>query len=107
MMLRHRLVVAAKALTAVDRVRPKDDHWYLETLGTDPEHQGRGLASAALAPMLARCDEEGVPAYLESSKEANLAFYRRHRFEVITQVDLPPDGPRIWLMWREPIAPAV
>lgn len=105
MMVRRRLLVAAKALNAIDRVRPRDDHWYLETLGTDPGHQGRGLASAALAPVLDRADEEGVPAYLESSKEANLAFYRRHGFEEITTVDLPPDGPRVWLMWRDPLPP--
>jgi ribosomal protein S18 acetylase RimI-like enzyme len=70
-------------------------------LGTAPEHQGKGLGSAMMAPVLHRCDDEGLPAYLESSKESNIAFYRRHGFEVVGEV-VVPDGPTLWPMWREP-----
>ena len=76
-------------------------HWYLPTLGTDPAHQGHGLGSALLADRLARCDAEGLPAYLESSKESNVSFYERHGFHVTETFDLP-QGPRLWLMWRDP-----
>ena len=76
-------------------------HWYLPTLGTDPARQGHGLGSALLGDRLARCDEEGLPAYLESSKESNVPFYERHGFAVTETFDLP-DGPRLWLMWRDP-----
>jgi hypothetical protein len=54
-----------------------------------------------MEPVLARCDAEGLPAYLESSKHANIAFYGRHGFEVTDEVTLP-DGPTVWCMWREP-----
>ena len=37
-----------------------------------------------LAPGLALCDTEGLPAYLESSKEPNVAFYGRFGFRVPT-----------------------
>jgi len=46
-------------------------------------------------------DAEGLPAYLESSKESNVPFYERHGFAVTETFDLP-DGPRLWLMWRDP-----
>jgi ribosomal protein S18 acetylase RimI-like enzyme len=92
---------ALQAVTAVERVHPAEAHWYLAVLGTDPPRQGEGIGSALLAPALARCDHDGVPAYLESSKESNLAFYGRHGFEVTGTIDLP-DGPRLWPMWREP-----
>jgi ribosomal protein S18 acetylase RimI-like enzyme len=76
-------------------------HCYLAILGVDPEAQRRGLGSRLLRPVLARCDRERVPAYLESSKEANIAFYERHGFAVTDEVALPR-GPRLWLMWRRP-----
>jgi ribosomal protein S18 acetylase RimI-like enzyme len=83
------------------RHHPRERHWYLPVLGTAPEHQGRGFGSALLAPVLGRCDAEGVPAYLESSKERNLAFYRRHGFEVTATIRVP-DGPELWPMLRKP-----
>jgi hypothetical protein len=52
--------------------------------------------------VLERCDRDGVPAYLESSKERNVVLYERHGFRVVEQLRLPKDGPPIWRMWREP-----
>ena len=93
---------ALRTLNHVDRHHPKDPHWYLGVLGTRPARQGRGVGSALLAPVLDRCDREQVPAYLESSKHSNLAFYRRHGFEVTGEISLPSGGPTVWPMWREP-----
>jgi len=78
-------------------------HWYLFILGTEQAAQGRGLGSALLDQMLARVDTDGMPVYLESSNERNLAFYGRHGFEMTSEVVIP-GGPRIWPMWREPRA---
>ena len=99
--LGRRFFVAMRGLTLVEKKHPKQPHWYLATLGTEPDHQGKGIGSALLAPILERCDREGLPAYLESSKEQNLPFYARHGFEVTEQINMPK-GPPIWLMWREP-----
>ena len=85
----------------MERLHPHEPHFYLSTLGVSPEAQGQGLGSRLLAPMLERCDREGVPAYLESSKERNIAFYARHGFRVTEEMRFPR-GPRLWLMWREP-----
>jgi ribosomal protein S18 acetylase RimI-like enzyme len=103
--LGRRVVRALRLLALVERHHPYDrPHWYLGVLGTDPPLQRRGLGSAVLAPVLERCDSEGVGAYLESSKEANLAFYRRHGFEVTGELRAPGGGPPLWLMWRDPRA---
>lgn len=75
-------------------------HWYLAVLGTEPAEQGRGIGSALLEPVLSRCDTDGVCAYLESSKERNIAFYARHGFRVVRELRLPR-GPVMWGMWRE------
>lgn len=35
---------------------------------------------------LLRCDEEGLPAYLESSNPRNIRLYQRHGFEVMGEI---------------------
>ncbi|MBV8386572.1 MAG: GNAT family N-acetyltransferase [Acidimicrobiia bacterium] len=101
-----RLPLIAKGLAMMDKQHPDDrPHWYLAVLGTDPDYQGKGLGSAVMQPVLDRCDADGVGAYLESSKEANIPFYRRHGFEVTGEIVLP-DGPPIWPMWRDPQPPS-
>jgi GNAT superfamily N-acetyltransferase len=90
-------------LALAEREHPrKPAHWYLPLLGVDPDRQGGGFGAHLLAPVLERCDAGGIPAYLETAKERNLAFYERHGFAVTKQVKLPFRGPPIWLMWREP-----
>ena len=95
-----------RLLAAYERARPRQTHWYLGTLGTDPDRQGRGVGSALLRVVLDRLDVQGIPAYLESSKESNLAFYARHGFEVTGEITTPR-GPTLWLMWREPRPPVL
>lgn len=102
--IRGRLVDGMRFLRAVERVHPQEPHWYLAVLGTEPEHQGQGLGSAVMAPVLQRCDDECLPAYLESSKERNIPFYRRHGFEVTEEIRIP-GAPVLWAMWREPRTP--
>lgn len=86
----------------LERAHPlKPQHYYLAVLGTEPDAQGRGLGSAVLAPVLERCDNDQVGAYLESSKERNVAFYARHGFRVLAEIRLPR-GPLMWRMWRDP-----
>jgi ribosomal protein S18 acetylase RimI-like enzyme len=82
--------------------RPSVLHFYLQGLGTDPPRQGEGLASAVMQPVLTRCDAEGIPAYLESTKERNVGFYEGHGFAVVGCEQIPLGGPPLWLMWREP-----
>jgi ribosomal protein S18 acetylase RimI-like enzyme len=97
-----RLPFVLHGLMSIERAHPQaPPHWYLAILGTDPAAQGRGLGSAVLAPVLERCDADGVGAYLESSKERNIAYYARHGFRVTRELRLPR-GPRIWAMWRDP-----
>ncbi|MEY2397324.1 MAG: hypothetical protein QOJ00_498, partial [Actinomycetota bacterium] len=86
------------ALNEVERAHPPGEHYYLGVLGTDPVAQGLGIGSACLAPVLERCDREGLGAYLESSKERNVPFYNRHGFEVMRELPLAGGGPSVWLM---------
>jgi GNAT superfamily N-acetyltransferase len=99
---RSRALVGMRLQEAMRKVHPREPHWYLYLLGTDPDHQGKGHGSAVIQPVLDRCDEEGLPAYLESSKEANIPFYRRHGFEARDEFRPAPGCPPLWPMWRTP-----
>jgi GNAT superfamily N-acetyltransferase len=88
-------------LGLLEEKHPTDPHFYLFFLGTRREWQGRGIGSALMAPVLERCDREGVPGYLEATSERNKALYLRHGFEVTDEIRLP-DGPSLWPMWRTP-----
>ena len=96
-----RLAHCARGLLFFDRHRPKEPHWYLQMLGTEPEYQGRGVGSALLSTVLERCDRTGERVYLEASKEKNVPFYARHGFVVSEEMHVPK-GPTVWAMWRDP-----
>jgi GNAT superfamily N-acetyltransferase len=98
-----RILRAVSLLAAVDKAHHdvKGPHYYLAILGTDPEFQRTGAGSAVLAPVLERCDTEGLPAYLETQKAANIAYYARHRFELVQEIYLA-GCPPVWTLRREP-----
>jgi GNAT superfamily N-acetyltransferase len=99
--IRRRLRAVVSGLTLIDERHPVEPHLYLALLGVEPSLQGQGLGSALLAPGLGLCDREGIPAYLETGKERNLAFYGRHGFVERARVDVP-GGPPVWTLWRDP-----
>ena len=95
-----RVPIASIAMRRIEREHPDAPHWYLSELGVRPENQGRGLGSQLMFEILARCDREGTPAYLESSTEGSRALYERHGFETKKVIHMPRGGPPLWLMWR-------
>jgi GNAT superfamily N-acetyltransferase len=99
------LIRSLRYLRKVEAVHPKTEHWYLATLGVDPPHQGRGYGTRLLDVVLPRADQLGVPTYLETDKERNLAYYARHRFEETDQLSPAAGGPPTWTMWRDPVEP--
>jgi GNAT superfamily N-acetyltransferase len=88
---------------AMREAHPHEPHWYLNVVSTLPDRQGQGLGATVLQPVLARCDAEGVPAYLESTNPRNRTLYRRQGFVDMDEI-LLPDGPSMLQMWRDPQA---
>lgn len=84
------------------RHHPEEPHWYLAVIGSDPDVRGAGFGQALMASRLDRCDAEGAPAYLESTKESNVPYYLRFGFEVTGELVVPGGGPTMWQMWRAP-----
>ena len=82
---------------------PAERHWYLGTLGVEPELWGRGIGTELLSAWLQKVDDDRMPAYLETDAAGNLRFYERTGFEVVEEIWVL--GVRIWTM-RRPAAGA-
>jgi len=82
---------------------PAERHWYLGTLGVEPELWGRGIGTELLSTWLQKVDDDRAPAYLETDTAGNLRFYERTGFEVVEELWVL--GVRIWMM-RRPAAGA-
>jgi GNAT superfamily N-acetyltransferase len=90
-------------LERFDSNHPRDvPHYYLSLLGTHPDHRGQGKGMGLLVANLARIDELGMPAYLESSNRANDQRYERLGFVQVGEFAAPAGGPTIAGMWRDP-----
>jgi GNAT superfamily N-acetyltransferase len=81
------------------RVEP---HYYLSFFATHPEQRGKGIGMSLLARNLELIDEEGFPAYLESSNPANNARYKSVGFEPVGEFSYPGGQPVVTTMWRSP-----
>jgi len=90
-----------KLLNELTARHPHEEHWYLAVLATDPLFQGRGVGKSLVGPMLERADSVGVPTYLETQKESNLAYYQRFGFSVVDEFSVD-ECPPAWTMQREP-----
>lgn len=79
---------------------PKEPHLYLQVLGCDPPFQGKGYGKALLDRLAleARARPEIQGVYLETAKEANVAFYGSKGYEVLGE--LYPLGVRTWRMYQ-------
>jgi GNAT superfamily N-acetyltransferase len=97
----RRLVTASQFQSVAVRAHPREEpHWYLAVIGVDPVRQGHGVGAALLRSRLRRCDQEGLPAYLESSNLDNVPLYQHFGFHVTGALGLPDGAPVVNTMWR-------
>jgi GNAT superfamily N-acetyltransferase len=75
--------------------------WHLAFLATAPEYRGRGLARRLLDRQLARCDEDGAAAWLETTDPVNPPIYERFGFATVAHVDQAAWLPGLWVMRRD------
>ena len=79
-------------------------HYYLSLLGTRPEMRGRGIGMGLLAENLRTIDEDGAPAYLESSNPENVPRYEALGFVKTGEFETPDGARKVATMWRAPRA---
>ena len=77
-------------------------HWNLDQLGVDPNFQGKGHAGVLLKAMFTRSDQEGIPIYLETHKDINVAIYQHYGFKILKDATIPDTDIHLWAMLKEP-----
>jgi len=86
-MFRRVALVFADAMREGDELissmKPDVEHWFLDTIATDPDHFGKGLGGRILDHDLAIRDAAGDACALDTHTPDNIAFYSRRGFEVI------------------------
>ena len=87
-----------RIMSAWGKRDPRERHWHIGPVGVHPDVQGRGIGSSLMASFLELVDDQRSPAYLETDRERNLAFYQRFGFVVVAEEDIL--GVRNWYMWR-------
>jgi GNAT superfamily N-acetyltransferase len=87
----------------VAEARPAEPHWWLRHLGVRPTSRRRGLGAAVLAPVLVRCDTDGVPAAAAVFSWANVRFLRGFGFEVGWTGHTADDELPLWVLVRQPL----
>lgn len=91
---------SGKYIDAVHKRLAPFKHWFLLTIGVDPDFQRKGYASKLLRPMLTRIDEEGLPCYLETLDETKIPLYEHFGFKVVEKSTIPETKLTNWAMLR-------
>lgn len=98
---RERFIREMKQIDQIHHKVMPNPHWYLWALGVAPKHQGQGIGGDLLSPTLMQAQETGIPCYLETETEDNVAFYTKRGFEVAHEAELSESGFRLWFMTRK------
>jgi len=68
-----------------------DNYWQLFYLGIARGHQGRGLGTALMKPIITKAKEDNHTIILENFTVENTKFYESNGFSVVTQTELEKD----------------
>jgi ribosomal protein S18 acetylase RimI-like enzyme len=92
------LRLGATYINAVLKVHPKEHHWYLALIATDPSVQRQGVGTLLMNEGIERMKHDGVGGYLETQKDENLAYYNRFGYDLRETVRPVPGGPPYFTM---------
>lgn len=98
----HSRQAAALDGVTTESVRTVAPSWFLDFVGVDPDHQGKGFGAALVRFGLARARADGGPAVLETAIASNVPFYEHLGFHVAKDIDAPASGPHVWFLRADP-----
>jgi ribosomal protein S18 acetylase RimI-like enzyme len=81
---------------------PDEPFWYLDHIGVAADRRRAGVGTALIRHGLAFADRDGLPAFLETGRPENVAYYERRGFRTTDHAAVPGGGPPIWFMRYDP-----
>ena len=67
---------------------PQEQHWHLGPIGVVPTHRRFGIGTTLMQRFCEEVDKCGSKAYLETDLDANVRFYMKFGFKVISTSDI-------------------
>ena len=83
----------------IKKLQPNEQKYYLWFIGVDPDYQNLGIGSGLMAEIIADCEKQDLPLYLETSTLQNLPFYDKFGFKVYDELDL---SYKLYFLKRDP-----
>lgn len=75
---------------------------YLFIIGVATKFQGQGFGGTLLRVLFEKSETSGLPIYLETETEQNVALYETFGFNTVKHLTLPLVNHPMWEMVREP-----
>jgi GNAT superfamily N-acetyltransferase len=97
-------ILDTRSMSLCERLKKKyapRRHCYLAALAVSPAHQGKGIASALIKPMLAKLDEDQTPCYVETQNMKNVAMYQHFGFKLLHETHMPGGDYPVYLLLRQ------
>jgi hypothetical protein len=96
----HRCMKLAANIQEIRKRLAPLPHWHLMVLGAETCRPEKAVGEALVEPVLLRADSKGIPCYLQTFSEENLAFYRNYGFKVTGAGRISGGGPNFWALTR-------
>ncbi len=85
-----------------ERMMKGKPYIYILIIGISSPYQGKGLGSVLMDAIKKEADRDGFYIYLETEKEENLKFYKKHGFSVLQRIVFRKINLPMWELARKP-----
>ena len=80
--------------------KPHSPHFYINTLGVNPQSQGKGIGKALLLRVhqISESNSESCGVALDTQTQQNVDYYQRFGYRISSTVEL--ENVQNWFMYR-------
>lgn len=84
-----------------ERLMGSRKRWYVWFVAVNPENSRHGIGKRLMKSMLKHTETSGIPVYLETHAEANVAYYEKFGFRLLESLTMPRYGHPLYPMLYE------